>query len=68
MGGGRRLQVIVSDALECVIAVEIGAADVIGRVGGADPSERDRVQLGLMEERRERGGGEEREAEGEERI
>ena len=60
--GGRRLQVMVSEAREWVIAGEIGAADVMGRVGGADPSERDRVQLGLTEERREGGRrrGEER--------
>lgn len=43
-GGG--LQVIVADPLESVVAVEIIAADVVCGVGGADPSERHRAQLG----------------------
>lgn len=41
-----RLQVVVPDSLESVVAVEIVAADVICRVGNADPSEGHRAQLG----------------------
>lgn len=48
-GAGRRLQVVVPDSLESVVAVEIIAADVVRRVGGADPSEGHGAQLGLEE-------------------
>lgn len=34
------LQVVIADSFESVVAVEIVAADVVGGVGGADPSER----------------------------
>lgn len=45
-----RLQVVVSDSLESVVAMEIVPADVIGRVGGADPPKRHGAQLGLGEQ------------------
>lgn len=44
--GGRGLQVIVPNSLESVVAVEIIAADVVCRVGGADPSKGHGAQLG----------------------
>lgn len=43
----RGLQVIVPDPLESVVAMEIIPADVVCRVGGADPPEGHRAQLGL---------------------
>lgn len=48
VGGGlrQRLQVIVPDPLESIVAMEIVAADIVGRVGGADPSEGHGAQLG----------------------
>lgn len=48
-GGGRnrRLQVVIPDSLESIVAMEIVATDVVCRVGGADPSEGHRAQLGL---------------------
>lgn len=45
-----RLQVVVSDSLESIVAMEIVPADVIGRVGGADPAKRHGAQLGLGEQ------------------
>lgn len=43
----RRSQVVVPDSLKSVVAVKVVAADVVCGVGGADPSERHRVELGL---------------------
>lgn len=43
----RRLQVVIPDSLEGVVAVEIVAADVVGRIWGADPAKRHRAQLSL---------------------
>lgn len=43
----RPLQVIVPDPLESVVAVEVVPADVVRRVGGADPQKRHGAQLGL---------------------
>lgn len=45
--GKSRLQVVVSDTFESIVAMEIVATDVICRVGGTDPSEGHRAQLGL---------------------
>lgn len=41
------LQVVIPDSLKSIVSVKVVTADVICRVGGADPSERHRVQLGL---------------------
>lgn len=43
----QRLQVIIPDSLKSVVAMEIIATDVVCWVGGADPSEGHRAQLGL---------------------
>lgn len=43
----RRLQVIIPDSLESIVAMEIIAADIVCRVGGADPSQGHGAQLGL---------------------
>lgn len=43
----QRLQVVVPDSLESIVAMEIIAADIIRRVGGADPPEGHGAQLGL---------------------
>lgn len=42
------LQVIVPDSLESVVAVEIVAADVVRRVGGAYSPEGHGAQFGLI--------------------
>lgn len=46
-GGGGGLQVVIPDPLESVVAMEIIAADVVCRIGGADSSEGHGAQLGL---------------------
>lgn len=43
----QHLQVIVPNSLESIVAMEIIAADIIRRVGGTDPPEGHRAQLGL---------------------